>query len=68
MGFRDTVYSIGSTTFSGKFDTALGGINSFGGLFTGPNAQELIGNFAFPYKSPVDGLTYEADGAFVGKK
>jgi hypothetical protein len=68
FNFRDTVYSSGSTTFSGKFDTNLPGVNSFNGLFTGPNAQELIGNFALPYKSPIDGLTYQAGGAFVGKK
>jgi hypothetical protein len=68
FNFRDTVYSNGSTTFSGKFDTNLTGVNSFSGLFTGPNAQELIGNFALPYKSPIDGLTYQSGGAFVGKK
>jgi len=68
LGFRDTVYSTGSTTFSGEFDTTLSGINRFSGLFTGPHAEELIGNFAFPYRSPTDGLTYQADGAFVGKK
>jgi len=68
LNFRDTVYATGSTSFSGKFDTNLTGVNSFGGLFTGPNAQELIGNFAFPYKSPIDGQTYQADGAFVGAK
>jgi len=43
-------------------------VNSFSGLFTGPSAQELIGNFAFPYRSPVDGKTYQADGAFIGAK
>jgi hypothetical protein len=68
LSFRDTVYSTGSTSFSGKFDTNLSGVNSFNGLFTGPNAQELIGNFAFPYTSPVDGLTYQAGGAFFGKQ
>jgi hypothetical protein len=66
--FRDTVYSKGSTTFSGKFDTNLAGLNSFSGLFTGPNAQELIGNFALPYRSPLDGHIYQADGAFVGAR
>jgi hypothetical protein len=68
ISFRDTVYSTGSTTFSGKFDTNLPGVNSFSGLFTGPNAQELIGNFALPYRSPIDGQNYQADGAFVGAK
>lgn len=67
LNFRDTVYAAGSPTFSGKFDTNLAGINGFGGQFTGPNAQELIGNFAFPYQSPIDNQTYQADGAFVGR-
>jgi hypothetical protein len=68
LNFSNTVYSTGSTTFSGRFDTILAGLNSFAGLFTGPNAQELIGNFAFPYRSPIDDHTYQADGAFVGSK
>ena len=68
LNFRDTVYSTGSTTFSGKFDTSVAGANSFSGLFTGPAAQELIGNFVFPYKSPIDGKVYQADGVFAGAK
>jgi hypothetical protein len=68
ISFRNAVYSRGSTTFSGQFDTNLPGLNSFSGLFTGPNAQELIGNFALPYQSPIDGQTYQADGGFVGAK
>ena len=67
LTFRDTVYSTGSTTFSGAFDTNAAGVNSFSGLFTGPNAQEVIGNFAFPYRSPVDSQVYQASGGFVGK-
>jgi len=66
--FRDTVYSSGSTTFSGKFDTNLPGLNFFSGRFDGPHAEELIGNFALPFQSPIDDLNYQADGAFVGKK
>ena len=68
IDFRNTVYSTGSTTFSGEFDTNLAGENSFSGLFTGPNAQELIGNFALPYKSPIDSQIYQSAGAFVAKK
>jgi len=68
LNFTNTVYSTGSTTFSGAFGTALPGQNSFSGLFTGPNAQELIGNFAFPYASPTDGTTQQAGGAFVGRR
>ena len=65
--FKNTVYSTGSTTFSGEFDTAVPGTNNFSGQFTGPAAQELIGSFAFPYVSLGDGKTYNASGAFVGK-
>jgi hypothetical protein len=68
INFRDTVYSTGSTTFSGKFDTNAAGVNSVSGMFTGPNAQELIGNWALPYHSPIDGQDYQAEGAFVGAK
>jgi hypothetical protein len=68
IDFTNTVYSAGSTTFSGKFDTDAAGLNSFSGLFTGPNAEELIGNFALPYRSALDGSTYQAEGAFVGAR
>lgn len=68
ISFRDTVYSTGSATFSGAFDVQVPGVNSFTGRFTGPAAQELIGNFAFPYRSPIDNKIYQADGAFVGTK
>ena len=68
LNFTDTVYSTGSLTFSGRFDTALAGPNEFSGLFTGPQAQELIGKFVFPYPSPVEGQPYIAAGAWVAKK
>lgn len=68
LTFTDTVYSTGSLTFSGRFDTDLAGPNEFSGLFTGPQAQELIGKFVFPYPSPVEGQPYIAAGAWVAKK
>lgn len=67
MDFVQTVFSRGSTTFSGKFDTSLSGANAFSGMFTGPQANELIGNFVFPYKSQDDGKNYEAGGGFIAK-
>ena len=48
-------------------DTNVAGINKFSGLFTGPNAEEVIGNFALPYRSPIDSQTYQAAGGFVAK-
>ena len=68
LTFTNTVYSTGSTTFSGTFDTNLAGANSFAGQFTGPAAQELIGSFLFPYTSHDNGNVYQATGAFVAKK
>lgn len=68
FSFKDTVYSTGSTSFSGRFDTNVAGNNSFSGLFTGPNAQELIGSFAFPYMSPVNGTPQQSQGAFIAKQ
>ena len=68
LTFTDTVYSTGSLTFSGRFDTDLVGPNEFSGLFTGPQAQELIGTFVFPYPSAVEGQPYIAAGAWVAKK
>lgn len=67
LTFKDTVYSVGSPTFSGKFDTTLSGLNSFSGLFAGPAAGEVAGNFAFPYLSPKDGTAQQASGAFTGQ-
>lgn len=64
--FSNTVFARGSTVFSGSFDTGLAGANSFSGRFTGPQAQELIGSFAFPYAA--DGKTFQATGAFVGRQ
>jgi hypothetical protein len=66
--FTETVYSSGSTSFYGRFATSLPGPNGFSGRFTGPAAQELIGNFAFPYTSPVNGQVYGAAGAIIAKK
>ena len=68
FSFQDTVYSTGSTTFSGRFDTNVAGSNSFAGQFTGPTAQELIGKFAFPYISPVTGSPKQSEGAFIAKR
>lgn len=68
LSFVDTVYSTGSTTFSGRFDTALSGANAFDGRFTGPAAQELIGRWAFPFANPVGGTTQSASGAWIARQ
>ena len=68
FSFENTIYSTGSTSFSGQFDTNVAGSNSFSGQFTGPAAQELIGKFAFPYMSPVSGTPQQSQGAFIAKR
>lgn len=68
LAFADTVFSVGSQTYSGRFDTAVSGSNAFSGLFTGPSAQELIGEWAFPFVYPVDGSVQSASGAWIAKR
>jgi hypothetical protein len=68
LAFKDTVFGVGSTTFSGAFATNLSGPNSFSGQFTGPSAQELIGKWAFPFLSPIDGSAASASGAWIAKR
>ncbi len=47
--FTDTVFSRGSTTFSGSFDFKGPASSSFEGRFTGPNAEELMASFKAPF-------------------
>lgn len=64
--FVQTVFSAGSTTYSGRFDTNLSGDNFFLGRFTGPNAEETIGAWAVPFNFQ-DG-THQAIGAWIAKR
>lgn len=68
LNFVDTIHAVGSGTFSGRFDTALAGTNGFNGVFTGPNGQEVIGKFAFPYLSPLNKSLQETAGVFIAKQ
>lgn len=68
LAFTNTVFSAGSQTFSGSFATAVNGPNSFSGLFTGPNGEELIGKLAFPFLSPIDGSPHSGVGAWIAKR
>jgi hypothetical protein len=72
--FKDTVFSAGSTTYSGAFNTPATGQNSFLGQFTGPAAQETIGAWALPFmlstgngEVSADGQSHQAFGAFIAK-
>lgn len=66
--FTQTVYSTGSTSFSGKFIVpSLPGAESFfNGNFTGPNAAELIARFQAPYS--LSGQQGTLWGVWIGKK
>lgn len=68
VSFIDTVYSTGSRTYSGRFNSGVAGPNSFSGLFTGPGAQELIGRWSFSFVYPRDGSIQSASGAWIAKK
>jgi len=75
FAFKDTVFSVGSTTYSGKFETSSAGDNFFLGRFTGPNAQETIGAWAVPFvfnsgntAVPPDGQVHQAYGAWIAKR
>ena len=66
--FVNTVFGIGSTTFSGNFSHAnplLTG--AFNGLFTGPNAQELMARWTADYVNPATQQQGEMFGVWVGK-
>jgi hypothetical protein len=65
--FVNTVYSSGSTTFSGQLsNSALPGFGSFSGLFTGPAGQELMSSWSAPYI--LNGQTSQMFGVWVGKR
>ena len=75
FAFKDTVFSAGSTSYSGKFDTTAAGQNFFLGRFTGPNAEETIGAWALPFlftngnsHLPADNKAHQAFGAWIARK
>jgi len=59
---------LGSNAFAGLFVTNLSGTVEWTGLFTGPNAEEAIGSFTFPYILPADGIQDQASGAWIAKR
>jgi hypothetical protein len=67
--FVNTVYGVGSTSFSGGLHQAgLGSDGSFDGLFTGPNAQELMARWSAPFLDPRTHSMSSMFGVWVGKK
>jgi hypothetical protein len=75
FNFKDTVFGVGSTGYSGKFDTTVPGDNFFLGKFTGPNAEETIGAWALPFildngssTITADHQTHQLFGAWIAKR
>lgn len=68
--FRDTVYSTGSTSFSGAFQLpgSLTGPSSFQGSFTGPSAAELMASWQAPYQIPGNSKPGTMAGVWIAKK
>lgn len=67
--FKNTVYSAGSTAFSGQLAGPAGTDGSaFDGRFTGPAAQELVAGFKATYVDPFDSVTKTMGGVWLGKK
>jgi hypothetical protein len=67
--FRDTVYSAGSTKFSGAFQVAdTTGASSFSGSFTGPGAAELMASWQAPFIDPSSKREGRMAGAWIAKK
>lgn len=66
--FTQTVYSAGSTAFSGRFIVPGGGAGetSFDGRFTGPQAAELMARWMAPYRNPASQLWSTMFGVWVG--
>jgi hypothetical protein len=67
--FTNTVYSTGSTSFSGDMVQAgLSGHGSFDGLFTGPGAEELMARWTAPFTNPNTDQSSQMFGVWVGRR
>ena len=67
--FENTVYSAGSTSFSGGMRHASSGsLGSFDGLLTGPAAQELMAGWSAVYIDPNSQESVDLFGVWVGKR
>jgi hypothetical protein len=64
----NTVYSVGSPTFSGELSrSGTTERGTFNGLFTGPAAQELMARWTAPIVDPNTKTTSQMFGVWVGK-
>lgn len=68
--FHDTVYSTGSTIFSGSFLLPSGatGHSWFSGIFTGPGASELQASWMAPYVDPLTSQSGTMAGVWIARR
>ncbi len=69
--FTQTVYSAGSTSFSGRFIVPGGGSTAdsgFSGQFTGPGAAEVMAAWHAPFVDPYSLQWSMISGFWIGKK
>jgi len=67
--FADTIYSTGSTTFSGQLaNPDLAQKGAFSGMFTGPGAEELMSSWSAPFHDPITDQDSQMFGVWVGTK
>ena len=69
--FAETVFSVGSTTFSGSFLVPDSTADSyFTGRFTGPQAAELMGDWKAPFVDTLSGspIWGTMTGIWIGKR
>ena len=62
-----TVFRVGSQTYS-EASPPRQWSKCLLGTADGPQAEELIGKWAFPFLSPVDGAPASATGAWIAKR
>jgi hypothetical protein len=66
--FVNTVYGSGGTSFSGQLSTSgISDKGTFDGIFTGPNAEELMARWIAPYLDPISKSQSQMFGVWVGK-
>jgi hypothetical protein len=66
--FVNTVYSSGSTSFSGQLSHTGVATGSFNGQFTGPSAEELLARWTAPMLDPFTSKEVPLFGVLVGKR
>ena len=66
--FVDTVFGVGSTTFSGEFSHANPQLTgAFNGLFTGPNAEEMMARWSADFVDPATQQIGGMFGVWIGR-